>query len=165
MFVDFRLTLRHYICYICCIGNSLQASELEQCRSVLFATMHVKHLVLLTKAFVYPLEEHNPPPPPESPPSESPPPSPPSSRSLLSLYDRKTIVTTVLAELDQQHKTLLSQNVEGEGGEEEEAARMKESRYEKAALLVRARKQLKNWQCYLRAVAELEGSVASGEYR
>ena len=41
---------------------------------------------------------------------------------------------------------------------------MKESRYEKAALLVRARKQLKNWQCYLRAVAELEGSVASGEY-
>jgi hypothetical protein len=79
------------------------------------------------------------------------------------LYDRKTIVTTVLAELDQQHKTLLSQNVEGEG--EEEAARMKESRYEKAALLVRARKQLKNWQCYLRAVAELEGSVASGEYR
>ena len=135
--------------------------------------MHVKHLVLLTKAFVYPLEEHNPPPPPESPPSESPPsessppPSPPSSRSLLSLYDRKTIVTTVLAELDQQHKTLLSQNVEGEGEEEEEeeAARMKESRYEKAALLVRARKQLKNWQCYLRAVAELEGSVASGEYR
>ena len=142
----------------------MQASELEQCRSVLFATMHVKHLVLLTKAFVYPLEEHNPPPPPESPPS--PPPSPPSSRSLLSLYDRKTIVTTVLAELDQQHKTLLSQKVEGEEGEEEEeAARMKESRYEKAALLVRARKQLKNWQCYLRAVAELEGSVASGEYR
>jgi hypothetical protein len=134
---------------------------LEQCRSVLFATMHVKHLVLLTKAFVYPLEEHNPPPPPESPPPESP--SPPSSRSLLSLYDRKTIVTTVLAELDQQHKTLLSQNVEGEG--EEEAARMKGCRYEKAALLVRARKQLKNWQCYLRAVAELEGSVASGEYR
>jgi hypothetical protein len=77
------------------------------------------------------------------------------------LYDRKTIVTTVLAELDQQHKTLLSPKVEGE----EEAARMKESRYEKAALLVRARKQLKNWQCYLRAVAELEGSVASGEYR
>ena len=160
MFVDLTDFATLYLLHLLHWEYSFQASELEQCRSVLFATMHVKHLVLLTKAFVYPLEEHNPPPPPESPPSESP--SPPSSRSLLSLYDRKTIVTTVLAELDQQHKTLLSPKVEGE---EEEAARMKESRYEKAALLVRARKQLKNWQCYLRAVAELEGSVASGEYR
>ena len=31
-------------------------------------------------------------------------------------------------------------------------------------MIPRALKQLSSWQCYLRAVEELEGSIASGEY-
>jgi hypothetical protein len=63
---------------------------------------------------------------------------------LLSLYARKNIVTTIMSTLDDDDSSV--------------------DKRDDATLIPRALKQLKNWKCYLHAVEELNGSIASGEY-